>query len=464
MTTLYCARWVLPVTSDAIEDGCVAVEGARIAGVGTRSSLKEKYPAASVEDFGEAVITPGFVNTHSHLELTAMRGFLEREERAFKSWLEKLTFARLTEMTTEDLYVSALCGAVEAARAGVTTVADSSDAASCVMRALRDAGLRGTVFQEAFGPDPKLVEENFGKLREKVSVLRGFETQLVRAGISPHAVYTVCAPLIEKLTNFALDEALPVMMHAAESEGEELLVREGRGVFADNLARRGIEWRAPLSSVIEYLERTGLLRARPLLAHCVRATEDDMERIARADASIAHCPKSNAKLGHGRAPFASFINRGVRVGLGSDSVASNNVCDILEEARFAALLSRAGGDRLSSGESVGARDVLFAATRGGARALHLEDVTGALEEGLQADLAVVSLKGAHQRPAFDAASALCFTSSARDVLLTVVAGREVFRDGRVEGVDEEELAARMAEIQEKLKRAETNFKAEHKGS
>lgn len=464
MTTLYCARWVLPVTSEGIEDGGVVIEGRSIAAVGARAALIEKYPAASVEDFGEAVIAPGFVNAHSHLELTAMRGFLEREERAFKSWLEKLTFARLTEMTVEDLYVSALCGAAEAARAGVTTVADSSDAASCVMRALRDVGLRGTVFQESFGPDPQLAEENFEKLREKVSLLRGFETELVRAGVSPHAVYSVCAPLIEKLTNFALDERLPVMMHAAESEGEELLVREGRGVFADNLARRGIEWHAPRTSVIEYLERVGLLRARPLLAHCVRATEDDMERIAQAGASVAHCPKSNAKLGHGRAPFAAFVNHGVRTGLGSDSVASNNVCDMLEEARFAALLSRAGGDRLSSGESVDASDVLFAATTGGARALQMEDVTGALEEGLQADLAVISLKGAHQQPHFDAASALLFTSSARDVLLTVVAGREVFRDGRVAGVDEEGLAARMTEIREKLKRAETNFKAEHKGS
>jgi 5-methylthioadenosine/S-adenosylhomocysteine deaminase len=453
MTTIYCARWVLPIVTDAIEDGAVAVEGQRIAAVGARSELKEKYPEAVVEEFGDAVIMPGLVNAHSHLELTAMRGYLEREESAFTAWLMKLTFARLYHMTADDLYVSAAWGAVEAARAGVTTLADASDAASASMRALRDVGLRGIVYQESFGPDPKLAQENFEKLREKVAALREFETELVRAGVSPHAVYTVCAPLIELLTRYALDEKLPLMMHAAESEAEDLLVREGRGAFAENLAGRDIEWNAPRCSVIEYLERTGILAARPLLAHCIRTDERDIESIVRAGAGIAHCPKSNAKLGHGRAPFAAFVTLGARVGLGSDSVASNNLCDLLEESRFAALLSRAAGDSLASGEMIGAGEALFAATLGGARACGLDDRTGALAEGLQADLVVINLKDTHQHPVYDPLSALVFSSSARDVLLTVVAGREVYRDGRVLTVDEERLRARMKEIQEKLKAA-----------
>jgi cytosine/adenosine deaminase-related metal-dependent hydrolase len=453
MTTLYCARWVLPVTTDAIEDGAVAVEGQRIAAVGARSKLREKYPDAAVEDFADAVIMPGFVNAHSHLELTAMRGYLEREESAFTAWLLKLTFARLYHLTAEDLYVSAAWGAVEAARSGVTTLADASDAASASMRALRDVGLRGIVYQESFGPDPRLARENFEKLRDKISALREFETGLVHAGVSPHAVYTVCAPLIELLTRYALDENLPVMMHAAESEAEDLLVREGRGAFAENLAGRDIEWHAPGTSVIEYLESTGLLAARPLLAHCIRTDEADIDRIARAGAGIAHCPKSNAKLGHGRAPFAAFINGGARLGLGSDSVASNNVCDMLEESRFATLLSRAAGDHLASGDMMGAREALLTATLGGARAAGLDDRTGALAEGLQADLVVVNLKETHQLPFYDPSSALVFSSSARDVLLTVVAGREIFREGRVLTVDEEHLRARMKEIQEKLKAA-----------
>ncbi|HYO91243.1 MAG TPA: amidohydrolase family protein [Pyrinomonadaceae bacterium] len=448
--TLYCASRVLSAGALAIEDGAVAVEGSRIEAVGARAALIERYPDAWVEDFGEAAILPGFINAHSHLELTAMRGFLEQEEGNFTAWLVKLTLARLYRMTPDDLYVSAAWGAAEAARSGVTTLADASDSASSSMRALNDVGLRGIVYQESFGPDARLARENFEKLKEKISVLRELETEIVRAGVSPHAVYTVSAPQLELLTGFALEEKLPLMMHAAESEAEELLMREGTGPFAENLALRGIEWHAPRISVIEYLEKVGVLEARPLLAHCIRADETDIERIVKAGAGIAHCPKSNAKLGHGRAPFAAFLDKGARVGLGSDSVASNNLCDMLEEARFAALNSRAAGDRLASGEMTGAREALSAATSGGARATGLDALTGALAPGMQADLVVLNLKGTHQRPLYDVESALVFSSSARDVLLTVVAGREVFRMGRVLTIDEERLSARVSEIQEKL--------------
>ena len=140
------------------------------------------------------------------------------------------------------------------------------------------------------------------------------------------------------------------------------------------------------------------------------------------------------------------MNAGVVVGFGSDSVASNNTCDILEEARFAVLLSRAGeGDTLIS-----APDALETATRGGARCFGLDGEIGGLREGAQADLAVLSISGAHQKPTHDAAATAIFASSGRDVVLTVIAGREVFRDGRVVGVDEERLRARMNEISGKL--------------
>src|SRR5215216_1347047 len=127
MTKIYCARWVLPVTSGPVREGAVAVEGTRVAGVGARAEFEGRFPQAEVEDLGEAVILPGFVNCHTHLELTAMRGFLEPEEGDFLAWLRRLTVSRGERMSAEDLYVSAAWGAVEAARAGVTCVGDASD-------------------------------------------------------------------------------------------------------------------------------------------------------------------------------------------------------------------------------------------------------------------------------------------------------------------------------------------------
>ena len=433
MTTIYSARWVLPVSAAAIEHGAVAVEGRLIAGVGPTAEIVAKFPGAKIESLGEAVILPGLVNVHTHLELTALRGYLEKEETDFFAWLRKLTIARMERMTPDDTRVSATWGACEAVRAGITYVGDASDSALLSMQALQDVGLRGVVYQESFGPDARLAQENFEKLKLKVDELRANESELVRAGVSPHAPYTVCAPQLELIAELAQSEGLPLMMHAAESEAEELLLREGCGAFAEGLARRSIEWNAPGLSTIEYLKQHGILATRPLLAHCIRVDDRDIEMLRESGATVAHCPKSNAKLGHGRAPFAKFIEAGVRVGLGSDSVASNNTCDILEEARFAALVSRSGAAH------VRAEDALRAATFG-----------GELSEGAPADLVAVSLRGTHQIPSYDPIATLIFSSSGRDVILTVIAGREVYRNGRVTTVDEDRLRVRMSEIQVRL--------------
>ncbi|HEU4595531.1 MAG TPA: amidohydrolase family protein [Pyrinomonadaceae bacterium] len=454
MAKLYSARWVLPIASGPLEGGAVAVEGGRVVGVGARRELAEKFRGAEAEDFGEAVIMPGFVNCHTHLELTAMRGFLEDVEGDFFAWLKKLTVARMLRMTAEDLYVSAAWGAVEALRAGVTCVGDASDSAVTTMKALRDVGLRGIVYQEVFGPDANEAREQFEQARDKLASLRAGENEWVTLGVSPHAPYTVSRPLLELLTEHAVSERLPLMMHAAESHAEELFVREGRGPFAESYEARGIEWRAPGVSTVQYLARVGLLRARPLLAHCVRTDEADIETLRESKAGVAHCPKSNAKLGHGRAPFAAFVRAGLDVGLGSDSVASNNTCDLLEEARFAALVSRAAGDTLEGGRMLGDAEALRAATEGGARALGLGHQTGVLVEGKAADLTVVGLGGAHQQPVHDPSTALLFASTGRDVRLTMVAGRELFRDGRVTGVDELELGLRMRDLARRLAGAE----------
>ena len=453
MTKLYCAHWVLPVSAPAIGDGAIAIAGQQIVSIGSRSALVTQFPEATIRDLGESAIIPGLVNAHSHLELTAMRGFLENEESDFFAWLKKLTYARLDQMTAEDLNVSAAWGACEAARAGVTCVADASDSALQSMNALREVGLRGIVFQESFGPDPQLADENFEKLKTKIAGLRERETPLVSCGVSPHAPYSVCGPQLEMISGFALDQKLPLMMHAAETEMEVSLLREGRGPFAEGLRSRGIEWRAPGVSTLQYLHDRGVLETNPLLAHCIHVDEADLETIRKTETRVAHCPKSNAKFGHGVAPFGKMIEKGIAVGLRSDSVASNNTCDLLEEERFALLLARSEHVAKDGEQNRGlsCADLLRASASGGARSLGLDGQIGELKEGLQADFAVVSLDGAHQIPSYDPASTLIFASSGRDVTLTVVAGREVYRDGRVMTVDEDRLRECMKEIANKLR-------------
>ena len=138
MTTIYSARWVVPGSAAPIENGAVAVHGDRIAGVGPHDEIVERFPEFKVELLGDAIIVPGLVNTHTHLELTAMRGYLENEETDFFAWLRKLTIARLELMTPDDIRVSATWGACEGVRAGITCVRDASDSAMMSMQALRD--------------------------------------------------------------------------------------------------------------------------------------------------------------------------------------------------------------------------------------------------------------------------------------------------------------------------------------
>ena len=451
MTAIYSARWVLPITSPAIDFGAVAVKGNTIVGVGSANQIASQFPQAPVTDFGKSAIVPGFVNAHSHLELTVMRGFLEREEEDFFAWLRKLTIARMA-MNRDDLFVSAACGALEAARAGITCVGDSSSVAMQTMKAMSQIGLRGTVYQESFGPDPNLAEQAVTGLRRELDAMRAIETSTVRAGVSPHAPYTVSAPQLKLIAQFAIEDRLPLMMHAAESPAEKSLMIEGAGAFADGLRKRNIEWEAPRTSTIQYIARLGLLATNPLLAHCTTVDEQDIETIRVHGASIAHCPKSNAKLRHGRAPLAKFLEADLKVGIGSDSVASNNTCDVLEEARFA-LLSARSAESDASADALKAEHLLFAATLGGARALGVDHEIGSLRERMQADLTVIGLDGAHQQPVTNPVDALIFSSSGRDVRMTMVAGNEVFRDEGVRTANETDLKARLTLVRDKLEQA-----------
>lgn len=448
---ILAANYVLPITSEPIENGAVAVDGSRIAGVGTLADIRARFPDSPIDALGEAAIMPGFINCHSHLEITAMRGALDAVENDFYTWLITLTKLRGDVLDHGDLSVAAVAGALEGARAGVTSFGDIGRMGHAGLNALKTVGLRGVLFQETdFSPDDHTANEDFDKLHEKFQALYGEATDLVEIGLSPHAPYTVSRKLFEKIARLAVDDHIKVTVHAAESKEEDDLMRSGSGFFTSVYERFGVNWTSTYCSSIEYLDQTGILEARPLLAHCITVSEADIDVIARSGASVVHCPKSNQKFGHGYAPFEKMRDVGINIGLGTDSMASNNMCDMLEEARSAAFAARNRPDREGF---VSAKAVIEAATISGAKALGIGDTVGSLEEGKHADLAVVSLSSLSQQPVTDVHAALVFSSSCRDVLMTMVAGREIYRDGRSLNVDEESLHARLSEISAKIARA-----------
>lgn len=433
----YRARWVVPITSEPVCDGVVAVNGDRIAYVGS----DDGGPHGEIRDLGDAILLPGLVNTHTHLELTAMRGFLEGLD--FRRWILRLTSARRDVLDTDALLDSARYGIEEGLLAGVTTYADTCDS-GVVVRALREAGARGIMYQETFGPDPSQCATSIAGLREKVAGLRYLETPLVRVGVSPHAPYTVSDDLFRAATDLAREQNLPMAIHVAESEEEQRLVAAGDGLFANGLRARGIHVATRGRSPIEMLARLGVLDVRPLLIHAVRVGSDDIASIVERRCAVAHCPVSNAKLGHGIAPLVEFLAAGVTVGLGSDSMASNNRMDLLEEARMALLAQRA---RLGSFETPSAADVLELATLGGAAALGMENEVGSLEEGKQADLAAFPIE--HVGPTTDPISAAVFALGGTRASFVAVAGRPLVLEGRLTG-RRAGLSSRMRDIGDAL--------------
>lgn len=416
------ANYVLPIASDPLRDGAVAVDGSVIAGVGARDEIAARYPDAEVQDFGDAAILPGFVNCHSHLEITSLRGALDSVEHDFAAWLLRLNGLR-GALSEDEIKAAAVLGACEGAAAGVTCFGDIGRFGFAGLHALKAVGLRGVLFQETeFSANETAADDAFEKLKDKFFALREQQTELVTVGLSPHAPYTVSRKLFEKIARFSSDEKVKITIHAAESADEDELLQKGTGFFRGLMDRFEVKWRSPGCSSIEYLERTGVLERRPLLAHCVTVSESDVRIIADSRSSIAHCPKSNAKFGHGYAPLEAFFDAGIATGLGSDSVASNNVCDPLEEARFAAFSAR---NRSGRQRFITAREVLTAATLGGAQAMGLGHLIGSLETGKQADIAVVSLRHPAQQPVTDVEAALVFSSNGRDIVMTMVGGNEL---------------------------------------
>lgn len=444
---ILAADHVLPITSEPITGGAVAIDGARIVFVGKRDEVFSRYPYAAVDDLGKAAIIPGLVNCHSHLEITAMRGMLDSVEHDFRAWLLKLNNVR-AGLSPGQIGAAAIAGAMEGVRAGVTCFGDIGRNGSGGMSALKATGLRGVLFQETeFSPDDRTADDDIARLREKYYELKEQETGRVEVGISPHAPYTVSRRLFEKIAEFASDDNIKITIHAAESADEDELVKNGRGFFIEVYKKFGLEWEPPRCSSIEFLAQTGILECRPLLAHCVTVSDNDIRLIADSGSRIVHCPKSNAKFGHGFAPYRKFADAGIDVGLGSDSVASNNVCDMLEESRFAALVAR----NLPGAAVTTAAEMLSAATIGGARALGLEDQIGSIEAGKKADMAVVSLSDIAQQPVNDVYSALVFSSNAKDVVKTLVDGETIYADGKYSGIDAGEIEAELSEIERLLR-------------
>jgi 5-methylthioadenosine/S-adenosylhomocysteine deaminase len=410
------ADWVLPIEGQPIEAGAVVIEDGRIAAVGTTEDLGE----GTRHD--DAVIVPGFVNAHTHLEYAVYGGFGDGLGD-FADWIT-LHIQRKARIGWEEHVDVARLGAAQCLESGVTTVGDCSYSGAGAI-ACAELGLRATIYLEVFGADPARALEHFAGVRDRVA--DAFSNR-VRPGVSPHAPYSVSLELYEACAELGL----PIATHISESPAEVEYLRTGRGAWG---GYKDLLVPSPGKTGTQLLAEHDLLGPNVVAAHCVVLDEDEIGLLAATGTGVAHCPRSNAALGCGVAPLTELRAAGARVGVGTDSPASAPSFDLFEELRTVLLSARA---RVVRPDVLSAREALELGTLGSARALGLDAEIGSLVPGKRADLAVVSLKGSAYLPWEDPAAALVFGGSPDRVIATYVDGEARYEKG---GMDWQELTA-----------------------
>lgn len=369
MSRTFTARWVFPVSGPPLERGTVTVSGDRLDAVEPRGSR------APDEDLGNAAIIPGLVNAHTHLDLSGARGLIApTDPDHFTDWLRGVIAYRRSR-TAEQVQTDIRAGSAECLRSGTTLIGDIA-AEGASWDAIAAAPTRAVVFWELIG----LSKERFQRAASNAVrwVQEGRGTPTCQPGVSPHAPYSCCAEKLPALTQSLRVFGDRLTIHLAETRAELELLQKQSGPFVVFLAEIGAWDQSGLACGPEQILDFTRDAKHALYAHCNYLSP---EVAFGPNQSVVYCPRTHAAFGHPPHPFRDFLGRGVRVCLGTDSLASNPDLDILAEARFVrGHYPDFPGDQL-----------LRMVTLSGAEALGWSDECGSLEAGKSADCVAVRL-------------------------------------------------------------------------
>jgi 5-methylthioadenosine/S-adenosylhomocysteine deaminase len=402
-------------------DGAVAIRGAEIVAVGERTDILKEYTADDVCDCSGQYVLPGLVNAHTHVPMTLLRGLAD--DLRLDVWLMGYIMPTEREFVSPEFCrLGTKLACAEQIRSGITTFADMYYYEAEIAQATADAGMRGVLGQTILkfpAPDAETYEDSLSYARRFIEEWRGHP--LITPAVAPHAPYSSTEDLLRQSAALAQEFDVPVLIHIAETRQE----------LEDN--QRDHDMR-----VVEWVESVGLLEAKVLAAHCVHINTGEMHIIQNHDCTVAHCPTSNLKLASGIAPITEMLSHNLTVGIGTDGPASNNDLDMIEEIRLAAILAKTDANDPTA---LPARQALLMATRQGAEALFLGDVTGSLEPGKLADMIVIDSEQVHNSPQFrrneDAVySEIIYASKSTDVAHVICNGRWLMRDRDLLTLDE----------------------------
>lgn len=406
------------------EPGALAVNGDQIIAVGQEDDLLAAYDANETIDCGAKVLLPGLINAHTHVPMTLIRGLAD--DLRLDVWLLGYMMPVEREFVSpEFVRLGTKLACAEMIKSGVTCFADMYYFEDDIAEATAEVGMRALPGQSVMkfpAPDASSFEEALIKAEEFIKKWAGHP--LIIPTLAPHAVYSTTPEILEACSELARKYDVPVQIHISETLNEVEDLREEQGM-----------------PVVPYVKKFGILETKMIAAHCVHIDEGEMRSLQHANAGIAHNPSSNMKLASGFAPISRMLDLNLNVGIGTDGPASNNDLDMIEEMRLATFIAK---NFTGDPTAMPARQTLAMGTSIGAKALHIDHLTGSLEVGKKADLILIDLHTLHNSPRFKRDpngiyAQIIFAGKATDVSDVMVNGKWLMKSRQLTTINETEL-------------------------
>lgn len=402
------------------EQGAISIQQDTIAAVGKESDILNAYDAKTIFDCGGKLLMPGLINAHTHVAMTLLRGLAD--DLRLDVWL--MGYMMPVErhfVSPEFVKLGTQIACAEMIRSGTTCFADMYYFEADIAQTTADIGMRAVCSQTVYkyqAPDASYYEEALASARDYI--LRWKDHPLIVPSIAPHAPYSCTEEILTATKDLAIEFDVPLHTHLAETAAEVENSRSEHGM-----------------PVIPYVKKQDLFEAKVLAAHCVHVDEGEIYTLLHHNVGVAHNPTSNLKLSSGFAPISKMIEVGLNVGIGTDGPASNNDLDMFEEMRLATFVAKAvTGDPTK----LPAETVVCMATRLGAKALHIGDLTGSIEAGKRADLILIDLSAAHNLPHYrreqgNIYAQIVYSTKSTDVTDVMVNGKWLMRDRVLKTID-----------------------------
>jgi 5-methylthioadenosine/S-adenosylhomocysteine deaminase len=417
-----------------IVKGAIAVDQGVIVAIGPASEIRSRYRGKQVLPGENRILMPGLVNGHSHAAMTLMRGIAD--DLALFEWLNEYIFpAEVAFVDEEFVRIGTALACWEMLRGGTTTFVDMYYYPDAIAEVVESCGMRALISATVIdqeSPDATDAADSLAKGAAYIQRWQGRSPRITPI-LGPHSVYTLNPEQLAATRDAATALNARISIHLSESPFELEYARNTYGTTS-----------------VQLLESIGFLNGPTIAAHMVWPTDDEIGLLAKRGVGVIYNPTSNMKTAAGVAPIGKMLEAGVIVGLGTDGAASNNDLDMWEEMRLAALLQKVSE---MNPEVLPAAQVLAMATREGARAIGLGDVTGSLEVGKRADVLQVAFDDVHHVPTYDVMSHLVYVTDEQDVVSVVVDGQVLMQDGEVLTIDQASVRQQANQLARKIEAA-----------